>query len=285
MKGSIVIVAMAVGLAAAASAQTAPQAAQNTDSPQARQAREQVSMMEGVLVRAVQNGVNNLRRRVREVMPDDALLQGGFPQVHGFRLDGYGVFFAVQVPGLRPSMAWTIRTMNDTGRLLASDLAQMRRYVQSVQDARMRGELERTLTRIQRSIGPVPPAASGQPEPGRVEATALAAPGAPVAAASTAVQEPAPLPAPLPDPSELYTQEVKTALIDAMIQYSGALSVGPNEWLTVAARDNEPTNPLTQGDPEVMTILLRIKGSDLTAHRAGRLSLEETRARVEVQEF
>jgi hypothetical protein len=279
MKGSIVVGAMVVGLAASVSAQ-AP-APQGGDSPQARQAREQVSMMEGVLVRAVQNGVNNLRRRVREVMPDDALLQGGFPQVHGFRLDGYGIFFAVQVPGLRPSMAWTIRTMNDTGRLLASDLAQMRRYVQTVQDARMRADLERTLTRIQRSIGPVPPAATGQPEPGRVEAAALAAPGAPVAAASTALQEPAPL----PDPSELYTQEVKTALIDAMIQYSGALTVGPNEWLTVAARDNEPTNPLTQGDPEVMTILLRIKGSDLTAHRAGRLTLEETRARVEVQEF
>jgi len=102
-----------------------------------------------------------------------------------------------------------------------------------------------------------------------------------VAAAAAAAQDPAPL----PDPSELYTEEVKTALVDAMIQYSGALSVGPNEWLTVAARDNEPTNPLTQSDPEVMTILLRIKGSDLTAHRAGRLTLEETRARVEVQEF
>jgi hypothetical protein len=283
MKGSILVAGMFMGLAAAASAQTPAQVA---DTTQARQAREQVSMMEGVLVRAVQNGVNNLRRRVREVMPDDALLQGGFPQVHGFRLDGYGIFFAVQVPGLRPSMAWTIRTMNDTGRLLASDLAQMRRYVSSVQDARMRTELERTLQRIQRSIGPVPPAAAAAgPEPGRVEAAALTpvSPGAapPGAAAAAPTVEPEPL----PDPSELYTQEVKTALIDAMIQYSGALSVGPNEWLTIAARDNEPTNPLTQGDPEVMTIVLRIKGSDLTAHRAGRLTLEETRARVEVQEF
>jgi hypothetical protein len=281
MKGLMVGVVVLVGLGVAASAQ-AP--AQGADTPQARQAREQVSMMEGVLVRAVQNGVNNLRRRVREVMPDDALLQGGFAQVHGFRLDGYGIFFAVQVPGLRPSMAWTIRTMNETGRMLASDLAQMRRFVQSVPDQRTRTELDRTLQRIQRSIGPVPASASAGPEPGRVEAASLAPPGAPVAAAP--VLEPAGVePAPLPDPSELYTQEVKTSLVDAMILYSGALNVGPNEWLTVAARDNEPTNPLTQGDPEVMTILLRIKGSDLTAHRAGRLTLEETRARVEVQEF
>ena len=58
-------------------------------------------MMEGVLERAVQLGVDNLRRRVRAVMPDDALLQGGAPQVRGFRLDGYGVFFDVEVPALR----------------------------------------------------------------------------------------------------------------------------------------------------------------------------------------
>lgn len=281
MKGSIVLVVLCLGLAAGASAQTAAPAA---DSPQARQAREQISMMEGLLERAVQNGVNNLRFKVREVMPDDALLQGGFPQVHGFRLDGYGVFFAVQVPGLRPSMAWTLRTMNETGRTLANDLAQMRRVVQSVQDPRMKAELDRALQRIQRGIGPVP---SGPPEsatasnlpPGSIAAQSV---GAPSVAPAAAVSSSSPA---LPDPSELYTQEVKAALVDAMIQYSHALNVGANEWLTVAAKDNEPTNPLAQGDPDVMTILLRIKGTDLAAYRAGRLTLEEARTRVEIREF
>ena len=281
MKGSILGVAILLGLAAAASAQTAPA----LDSPQARQAREQISMMEGLLERAVQNGVNNLRFKVREVMPDDALLQGGFPQVHGFRLDGYGVFFAVQVPGLRPSMAWTLRTMNETGRTLANDLAQMRRVVQSIQDTRTRAELDRALQRIQRGIGPVPQvpdtANAANLPPGAVAAQTVGGGGASVApAANVSASAPA-----LPDPSELYTQEVKAALVDAMIQYSHALNVGATEWLTVAAKDNEPTNPLAQGDPDVMTILLRIKGSDLAAYRAGRLTLEEARTRVEVREF
>lgn len=281
MKGSIIGVAIVLGLAGGASAQTAPAA----DSQQARQAREQVSMMEGLLERAVQNGVNNLRFKVREVMPDDALLQAGFPQVHGFRLDGYGIFFAVQVPGLRPSMAWTLRTMNETGRTLASDLAQMRRVVQSIQDPRMKAELDRALQRIQRGIGPVPAAAQERASaqgiaPGTVAAQSVA-PASPSPAVTVTTSD-APV---LPDPSELYTQEVKAALIDAMIQYSHALNVGANEWLTVAAKDNEPTNPLAQGDPDVMTILLRIKGSDLAAYRAGRVSLEETRGRVEVREF
>ncbi len=280
MKGSIVLVVVCLGVAAGASAQTTAAAA---DSPQARQAREQISMMEGLLERAVQNGVNNLRFKVREVMPDDALLQGGFPQVSGFRLDGYGVFFAVQVPGLRPSMAWTLRTMNETGRTLANDLAQMRRVVQSVTDPRMKAELDRTLQRIQRGIGPVPQApetvAAANLPPGSIAAQSV---GATSVTAAPAVSASSPA---LPDPSELYTQEVKAALIDAMIQYSHALGVGANEWLTVAAKDNEPTNPLAQGDPDVQTIQLRVKGSDLAAYRAGRLTLEETRARVEVREF
>lgn len=283
MKGSIIAGAILLGLAAGASAQTVPQAA---DNEQLRQAREQVSMMEGVLERAVQNGVNNLRRKVREVMPDDALLQGGLPQVRGFRLDGYGVFFDVEVPGLRPSMAWTLRTLNETGLGLARDLAQMRKFVQSLADPRMKVELDRTLQRIQRSIGPVPPVAAER-------AAVQGIPAGTVSAQSVepAVATPAPTaaqqvdPVLLVDPNEAYTQEVKAALIDAMIQYSGALRVGTDEWLTVAAKDNEPSNPLTQGDPDVMTILLRIKGTDLTAYRAGRLTLEEAKARVEVREF
>lgn len=283
MKGSIIAVAILLGLAAGASAQTVPQAA---DNEQLRQAREQVSMMEGVLERAVQNGVNNLRRKVREVMPDDALLQGGLPQVRGFRLDGYGVFFDVEVPGLRPSMAWTLRTLNETGLGLARDLAQMRKFVQSLADPRMKVELDRTLQRIQRSIGPVPPVAAERAAVQGIPAGTVSAQSVEPAVATpalTAAQQVDPVL--LVDPSEAYTQEVKAALIDAMIQYSGALRVGTDEWLTVAAKDNEPSNPLTQGDPDVMTILLRIKGTDLTAYRAGRLTLEEAKARVEVHEF
>jgi hypothetical protein len=69
-----------------------------------------------------------------------------------------------------------------------------------------------------------------------------------------------------------------------MIEYSGALAIGADEWLTVAAKDNEPSNPFTQGDPDVMTILLRIKGSDIAAFHARRATLEEVRKRVELRD-
>jgi hypothetical protein len=277
---------MVVGMVAALSAQTAQRSAEDE---QMRKARQQISMMEGVLERAVQNGVDNLRRKVREVMPDDALLQGGLPQVRGFRLESYGIFFDVEVPGLRSSMAWTLRTLNDTGMALARDLARMRAYVQSLADARVRADLDRTLQRIQRGIGPVPlPAqertatAAAQGPPGAAVAAQSVNPAVSAAALSAAPQADQAL---LIDPNDAYTEEVKAAIVDAMIEYSGALVIGPDEWLTVAARDNEPSNPFTQGNPDAKTILLRVKGSDLAAFRAGRLRLDEIRARVEVREF
>jgi hypothetical protein len=62
------------------------------------------------------------------------------------------------------------------------------------------------------------------------------------------------------------------------------MGIGPEEWLTVAARDNEER--LAPGDLyEVLTIVLRIKGADLAAFRAERLTREEARNRVEVREF
>jgi hypothetical protein len=261
---------------------TAPQ---NSEGEQARKARQQISMMEGVLERAVQNGVDNLRRKVRTVMPDDALMQGGLPQVRGFRLEGYGIFFDVEVPGLRPSMAWTLRTLNDTGMALARDLAQMRAYVQSLPDARVRQDLDRTLQRIQRGIGPVPAQAAEraavQQAPGTVSAQSV---DTSVSAAATPAA-PQVDPALLIDPNDAYTEEVKAAIVDAMIEYSGALVIGADEWLTVAAKDNEPSTPFAPADPDAKTILLRAKGADLAAFRAGRLTLEEVRKRVEVREF
>jgi hypothetical protein len=87
------------------------------------------------------------------------------------------------------------------------------------------------------------------------------------------------------DPSQAYTDEVKASLIDAMIENSGALVLEGNEWLTVAARDNAPSDPFMPGGQDAMTLVIRIKGDDLAAFRAGRLTLEQVRARVQVGEF
>ena len=87
------------------------------------------------------------------------------------------------------------------------------------------------------------------------------------------------------DPNEAYTRSVKEALVDAMIESSGPLNLGSDEWLTVAARDNVPPDPLVPGDTtELNTVIFRIKGSDLAAFRSGTLSLGEARKKVEARE-
>jgi hypothetical protein len=84
----------------------------------------------------------------------------------------------------------------------------------------------------------------------------------------------------------VYEQEVVTALVDAMLEHGWTVGVGGDEWLTVAARDNEHRDRLSPGDSyDLMTIVLRVKGSDLAAFRADRLTRDEARKRVEVREF
>jgi hypothetical protein len=128
--------------------------------------------------------------------------------------------------------------------------------------------------------------------PGQTVAAQAVGPQPLSQAVGTAIPQPAEIgPEPavdhalLNDPSDAYTDEVKAAVIDAMIENSGPLLLGDDEWLTVAARDNAPTAPFLSGGPDVVTLVLRVKGSDLNAFRAGRLTLEQVRAQVHIGEF
>jgi hypothetical protein len=270
--------AVVIGVAGTAAAQ----APQGGDAGPTR-VRQQIFMVEGVLERAVQLGVDNLRRRMRSVMPDDALLQGGAPQARGFLLEGYGVFFDVEVPAVRRSFAWSMRAMNETGVALARDLAQMRAFMQAIADPRLRTEFDRALQRIQRQMAPTPGAAAR---------TAAAQAQAAVAAQSVPAPDPAAAPAAAPadaavivDPGQAYVEEVKAALVTAMIDNSGPLVLAADEWFTVAARDGAQSNSLVPGDRDGVTLVLRLKGSDLAAFRAGRLTLDQVKARIAESEF
>jgi len=177
--------------------------------------------------------------------------------------------------------------MNENAAVLGRDLASMRAFVQSIADPRARAEFDRILQRVQRQVGPAGALERASTQPGPTPA----AQSLPVAAATTTTtQAPEPaqppqLDATLMDPSQAYTDEVKASLIDAMIENSGALVLEGNEWLTVAARDNAPSDPFMPGGQDAMTLVIRIKGDDLNAFRAGRLTLEQVRARVQVGEF
>jgi hypothetical protein len=205
----------------------------------------------------------------------------GVPSARGFRLEGYGVFFDVEVPAFRPTMAWTLRQMVDeTGLGAAAAVNQLKAYIATVQDSRQRAALDRALRRLELQVGPVGPV--------QQDASARTVGASTVTAQSTIVAPAPPQVDPLviENPNAAYTREVSVAIIDAMIENSGPLPVGDNEWLTVAARDNVRPDRLVPGDTSnISSIVFRIKGSDLAAFRAGRMTLEDTRNRVEVKQF
>jgi len=244
--------------------------AQQADDSQVR-ARQRIAMMEGTLESAVKIGAENLLRQVRSAVPDPPML-AGYPEVHGFRLDSYGIFFDVGVPMLRLPVTWPLRTlMTSDNRDLESVAAELKQLVAQM-DARYQPQFAQAVRRLELR-------AQAQ------NSFALRGPGT-VAASQVQVAPPGVDSRVLDNPAEGYTREVKAALIDAMIENSGPLALGPEEWLTVAARDNVPRDPLSPGDTaDFSTIIFRVKGSDLAAFRAGRMTLEEARQKVEVREY
>jgi len=86
------------------------------------------------------------------------------------------------------------------------------------------------------------------------------------------------------DPNALYTNAVKNALIDSMLLFSSALRIADNEWLTVAASDSAGP-PMPGGLDDSSRIVIRMKGADLAAFKAGKLTRAEMLKKVEVREF
>ena len=88
-------------------------------------------------------------------------------------------------------------------------------------------------------------------------------------------------------PREIYQTEIANALVNALLDYKGPMGVGANEWVAVAARESVFDRRAVPADPNdtVITITLRIKGSDLEALRAGTLTRDEGQKRVVVKHY
>jgi len=183
-----------------------------------RRRREAIDALEGMLPTKVKSGAKDTMREIEAVTPGLNLLTTSAPRARGFHLEGYGVFFYVEIPGVRPSVA---------------------SLVEQMQRERERGA------------------------------------SASRAAAGNAV-------VPL-DPNALYTDAVKRQLIDALLDWSQPLDLRPSEWLTIAARDGD--EPIPNVIYESITMVLRVRGSDLAEFRAGRISRADMLKRVEVRGF
>ena len=266
-------------------------------------ARYHVRQMENVLERAVQHAADMMRRRLQAVTPD-VLALAGTPRAQGYRIDGYGLFFSVEVPRLSESVNWALRVLSQDRdeRVLAS----LQKVYVTEQDPVVRADLERAIRTVQLhlSLAPRPSASAQRRKAAGATGVALdqasapksaerADPAAQPVAPASAVQlstNPEPvLPAEAPaelmrEPSAAYEDEVKQALADAMLDYAGSLQLPAGEWVTVAARDaGYMAFPDTVSD--MVTVTLSVRVSDLAEFRAQRLTREQARTRVVVKEF
>jgi hypothetical protein len=253
-KGILLASAIALAIHAFPAAQQAEK-----QSPQRR--RNQIQMMEGVLTRAVRSGAEDLARRMQSRDPS-LMLFTGQARARGFVLEGYGVFFDVEIPALRPTVVWAARTL-ERDQSMANAIDSLGRALAAMPEGPTRVRAEQALKHVQQLSPSQVQRPQGMPQSGAVQ---------------TAAADPA------NDPHTSYTEAVKNALIDAMLDYSLPMDLGADEWLTVAARDSE--GPLTPDEIyEASTILIRVKGGDLATYAADRSKRAEVRGRVQVREF
>ena len=252
-------------------------AAAQTRAGAERDMRYQIGVMERVLEQAVEHGADKTRERMQSVLPPADMLLAASARVRGFRQDGYGVFFDVDVPTLDTSLPFSFRMLDQNGLGLESALDAFRSVAQKSGDA----NLDQALRRIELQLGPMTIAPVSQATGGARTvsgSTAVAGDARPAPAAPITSVE-----AYLSEVRRALRAEVRDALIDAMLEHSRGLNIAADEWLHVAAKRSEDRPSLAPIDTDADTMHLRVRGGDLTEFLGGRITREEAIRRIEVK--
>jgi hypothetical protein len=281
--GFFVALTVAVALPVTAFAQAAqtpepPAASQETTlrpaAPAPESRRHAIKLVEAVLSSAVRGGAEHLAEQLGSGSPNMSFFTGQ-ARARGFVLDGYGVFFHVEIPEMQQSLVMSIATL-ERDMAVSETFDALRRAVSSVPESPSKLQAEQVLKRFEVLVGPAQTIA---------DPASVARPSMLKAAADPSDLPPvAPMPMILRDPNTAYREAIKSALIDAMLEHSRGLNIQPDEWLTVAAQRGD--SPL--GPNEIVTsstLVLRIKGSALAIYDADRTRKDEIRKRVEAREF
>ncbi len=249
----------------------------------ARDQRYQIGVMERVLEQAVEHGAARTRERMQAVLPPAEMLLSANARVRGFRLEGYGMLFDVEVPALDTSLPWSFRMLDQNGLGLASALQELRSIVEKTGDT----NAEQALKRIELQVAPGGLSASsvGAGAGAPTLAPAVRAVAGSAAATNADALPPAPSDPILDSPVEAYREEVRLALIDAMLMFSKAIDIAPAEWLHVAAKRNDDQPRLAPVDTDAATLSIRVRGADLTAFLGGQITKNEAIRRMEVKMF
>jgi hypothetical protein len=246
-KGILVALSVAVLTPALAFAQQPP--------PELQPLRKQVLLMEGLLARAGTVAADTIARRLTEVQPGLTAFIGP-SRARGFIMDGYGIFFHVEVPALSGTVIWTQQVMQREFQF-GNAVSNLKRAVNQLPEGPSREEAMQAVALLTRQAPPMKEA------------------GVSAANVSSAVIDPN------WDPNEDYKQEVRRELIDAILNHSLPLNIGPDQWLEVGAHMSESVPQSQRGT----TLMIRVKGSDLAIFAADPARRDEIRKKVEVRAF
>ena len=294
MKTTLVLAAMLAGSSAAYAQDTPPAAQSPTQTatapvpgpakptpPSPERVRE-VKVLESILANAVSQGASDLARQMQMTDPG-SIISINQARARGIALEGYGVLFDVDVPLMNLSVVWSrhqILVMNLREQISTARRLQTRASTQGEHD-RFQAQIDMLTQALEAQTFRLPTLSPATPVAQSTDSTLPAAAGSVVA---QTVDVPLAPPLDTRGPDEMYTDAIKKALVDAMVNHSSALMLADDEWLTVAARDNAgPAIPGTIDDRS--GIILRIKGSDLAAFRANKLSRDDVTKKVEILEW
>jgi hypothetical protein len=240
--------------------------AQPSPSAQQLEARRQIFAFESVLVSAVAHAADMLIQhssttpRPANNTRYDVLLTGE-GRARGFRLPGYGAMFDVEFPSIRRSVAFTMRTLERPDPILLERMKELRKNSQALADQQSLQQMDMYIKELEDQI----------------QASKL-----PAKNVSSAVSQAA-NPSPAEDPRSFYASQLTNALISAVLDQGATIGVGPDEWLTIEARESLDLRFIP--DDPATTLAVSIKGSDLAALRDKRITLEEARKRVDVKQY
>ena len=268
MKAGIVVWTMV--LASPALAQSPPASVPGDARAELEERLQQVRLMERALEDAVTRGVRIVEQQLPPV--PGVLYFAGPVRVRGFELQDYGVFFDVEYPVVRRSILWSMNTLQ-LNRGMPTIFQDLRRRLQTVPEGPGQLAFEQILSEMEAELqrnSLLRPVGLGPARVSSPEDTDTRDPGRPVTPVTPVRM----------DPLETYLSALRGELTDALIAYGPALVVADDHWVSVAARDGRgQIDPRVSSAPR--TLRLRIRGRDLAALRAGRVSVDDLRGRVE----
>jgi hypothetical protein len=247
----------------------------------AQKRRNQIQLMEGLLARAGSIAAEDFGRQLKAIEPGMTVMIGQ-SRARGFVLDGYGIFFDVEVPELIGTVVWSQLTLQREMEV-GNALQDLKRALQDMPDGPSRQEAQRAIRVLDLQAGPLQPQqANSVTQPATVAGTTSPDQAIKVSEGTITSSPPADSPDPpvtmMKDPRQAYRDTVQRELIDAMLDYSLPMDVGPGEWLAVAAR-------VSEAGQRGQVLMMRVKGSDLAIYAADKGRRDEIRRKVEVRIF